>query len=415
MSDSVRPMHVHLAPLFHAAIEDGVRDAERLTDTLLRDATRERATDVHLDPGSGDALIRFRIDSTLYDVCGLPSDTSVRIVRHLRTVAGMSTEAFFDTEDARTRHTLDSRPVDLRIGFAPTIAGPKAAIRVLDPQRTRRRFDELGLSEPDHERLRTWLTNSSGAFVVAGPSGSGKTTTLYSILTELCASPCSIVTIEDPVEMQLDGICQIEVNEERGLTLSEGLKGMLRLDPDYLLLSEVRDASSAQVALEAASSGRALMTTLHARNAIATISALRNYGLEDFEISSTLEVVVAQRLVRRLCPACRREAGVADAQRKWLAEFGLDAPARAWEAVGCTECRSLGYQGRLGIFEVWRLGEDDYQAILEHTDEHALRRLVAQRGHRTLLHDALDKVEAGETSMAELMAIMAPPYRHSGV
>jgi general secretion pathway protein E len=211
-----------------------------------------------------------------------------------------------------------------------------------------------------------------------------------------------VVTIEDPVEYQIDGVAQMQVDERHGLTFAEGLRAMLRLDADYLLLGEIRDAESAQAALEASTSGRVLMSTLHSRDAFGAVTALRNWGLADHEIGTCLSMVIAQRLVRKLCAHCRQLSPPTEATEQWLTMLGLPVPKDTWQAVGCEECHQIGYSGRTGVFEVWSLSEDAYQQILAHTDERKLRESMVTQGHRPLILDGVSMAAQGIVSFDEL-------------
>jgi general secretion pathway protein E len=410
----IRPLHPHLAPRLTSVVERQVREGSEVIDSILRDALQQRATDVHIDPEAMGWLIRFRIDGALHDVRFLDRDAGERVTRHLKVAAGQDISTSFKPLDARASHQLGERTLDLRLAFAPSVRGLKLAIRLLDAARLQRRIRTLGLSKTQFNRIREWMSGGSGAFLVTGPTGSGKTTTLYAVLHELDLKPCSVVTIEDPVEYQVDGITQMQVNAEHGLGLAEGLRSMLRLDPDYLLLGEIRDGESARTAIQAAASGRALLSTMHTRDAVSTVTALRHYGLSDFEISSTLEVVIAQRLVRRLCGDCSRPAPTDAWSGRMLQGLGLAVPEEVPAPRGCARCQQLGYRGRIGVFEIWRLGEADYHAIVDGADERSLRSSLARRHFRTLLDDGLKKIRLGLTSVEEVAAIGAPVLARRG-
>jgi general secretion pathway protein E len=309
------------------------------------------------------------------------------------------------SRSSRCEFNFGNGPVELRLALAPSYAGEKLSLRILDPKRIRHRIQELGLRVEDEKKIAQWLRDLSGFCLVTGPSGSGKTTTLYALLHELKLLNKSIITIEDPVEYQIDGITQIQVDPRHGLTFASGLKSMVRLDPDYLLVGEIRDQESAHTALEAASTGRVLMATLHARDAAGVVASLHNWGLTTFEIAAHLELVISQRLVRRLCPKCRRQEAVTPAEQDWLATLSAPVPERTWRAVGCADCRQTGYLGRTGLFEIWRKAESDYELILSHPDEHALRRRLRHRGIKSLVEDGLLKVGEGLTSLAELQGM----------
>jgi general secretion pathway protein E len=415
--DEMRPMYARLA--HELGVELDAEDGDSFggsgeatgTDhagTLLRVAVRERATDVHLEPRSGGVRVRLRIDGTLLDAATLRRAPGERLIRHFKALAGIDTAGGFRPADARLTQEVDGRPIDLRIACVPTVSGEKLAMRLLDRSRANQSLHELGLADDDRLRVETWLTYACGMFLVVGPTGSGKTTTLYALLHRLKLRERSVATIEDPVEYQIDGVAQMQVDRRHDLTFDTGLRAMLRLDPDYLLLGEIRDVDAARAAAEAANGGRVLMSTLHGPDAAGAVTTLRGYGLADHEIAAALRVVVGQRLVRRLCPHCRRPADLTDEDRRWLAAVGLpraDDDATFYNATGCDVCRGLGYDGRVGVFEVWRLGAADCSRIAAHADEQTIRRSARAEGQRDLLEDGYAKAAAGVTSLAELKGL----------
>jgi len=384
---------------------DGTAENARptLMDALLKDALRERATDLHLDPRSdGMIFVRLRIDGVVQDAAALTAAQGQRLINQFKTTCDLDPVVPLTPMEARRTYELDSHELDIRVVAVATIGGQKLAVRLLDPRRVEQKITSLGLRHELLVEIQHWLSNVNGMFLVSGPTGSGKTTTLYALLRELRLVNRNTVTIEEPVEYQMDGVTQMQVNEEHGLTFAEGVKTMLRLDPDYLLVGEIRDAESGRAAVDAAASGRVLLSTLHSRDAIGAVTKLRNWDLEDHEICATLAVAVAQRLVRELCPDCRRQETPTSKELQWLRALGISPPEQTWHPVGCEACEDLGYRGRTGIFEVWRMNEEDYESILAHTDERTLRRRLAERGHGFLLNDALAKARSGVTSLDEL-------------
>lgn len=386
-------------------------DVAGMANMLLRDALRENASDVHLDPMADGMQVRFRIDGVLHDAAQLTREEGQRLVRHLKALGSLDPVATFRPEDARLTYSLDDHELDLRLACVPCMGGQKLTVRLLERSRVAAHISELGMGEQYLQRIRQWLTHMSGMFLVSGPTGSGKTTTLYALLHEMKLLDRSIVTIEDPVEYQIDGVTQMQVDNERGLTFAEGLKAMLRLDPDFLLVGEIRDPASAQTAVEAAGTGRVLMSTLHSRDPIGAVTSLRQWGLEDHEIASALEVVASQRLVRRLCPHCRQQTLPRKEAESWAAGLGWTLPDRVWRAAGCSECRNIGYHGRTGIFEIWYLNEDDRALILNHADEVTLRRQLRQRSNGLLFADGLAQLQDGTTSLEELRVALGDCVR----
>jgi type II secretory ATPase GspE/PulE/Tfp pilus assembly ATPase PilB-like protein len=411
VADAEGRVHPALGQQLTAALESGASapsgadepEVQALADALLRDAVRERASDVHLDPQRDDVALRFRIDGAIVDVADLAPEPARRLLNQFKTLTQIDPVSLFAPQESRFTYTLDGEEVDLRVAFAPCVAGEKLTIRMLDTRQLRHDIRDLGLPESMLDHVEQWLHNVSGMFLVTGPTGSGKTTTLYALLHELRLLERSIVTLEDPVEYQIDRIAQLQVDEQHDLTFRNGLKAMLRLDPDFLLMGEIRDSESARAAAAAASTGHVLLSTLHSRDPVSAVTTLRNWGLEDHEITASLQVVVSQRLVRKLCPSCRREEAPTPRDRRWLRAIGEAASETVWQAVGCDECRGLGYAGRIGVFEVWRLQDRDLELIADHATERVLRQHLRASDHETLLGDALQKARAGETTVRELM------------
>jgi type II secretory ATPase GspE/PulE/Tfp pilus assembly ATPase PilB-like protein len=267
------------------------------------------------------------------------------------------------------------------------------------------RLEELGLSAGDYRALSDAIHDARGMILVSGPTGSGKTTTAYAILHKLQEDNRAIVTLEEPVEYAIEGVTQLQVNPRQGFGLAEGMKALLRLDPDVIFMREMRDGISVHAAVNASDSGHTFLGTLHARDVAGTVTVLRNFGLADHEIASSLDLVVAQRLVRRLCSKCRHEEAPTEEESHWLKANGQPVPAQTWHAGGCESCHQTGYRGRVGIFEVYRVREQDADLIMSHADEHTLRRRIRQGGILSLLEDDLFKVAAGTTSLSEIRAV----------
>lgn len=270
---------------------------------------------------------------------------------------------------------------------APCVLGDKLTLRIHQRAPVTRRLSDLGLADPDRDRIERWLGDISGMFVVAGPVGSGKTMTLYALLAGLHLTERNIVTIEDPVEYQLERINQIEVDEKRDLTFARCLRSVMRHDPDFILLGEIRDRESAQIAMEAAGMGRVVLTTMHGRNAAGVVTALRSFGIANHQIAASLGFVVAQRLERRLCEHCRKQEPPTDVERRWIEGFGEVVPKTMWHPAGCARCNGAGFFGRIGLFEALPVRTGIYDLILAGEDEHRLRHEFCEAGQRLLLQD----------------------------
>lgn len=404
----------HLAGAFIAAFGEKAELDEEITEpwarALLTDAVQARASDLHLDPQAGTINVRFRIDGAVHEVASLSPERGLRLLRYFKVNANLDPAPSLLPEDSHFQFELDGNPLDVRLACAPCLSGDKLALRLLRRSSVKHRLPDLGLRGDDHARIAAWLGDISGMFLVTGPVGSGKTTTLYALLAELHLTERHIATIEDPVEYQLEHLNQMEVNVKRGLTFERGLRSILRLDPDYILLGEIRDKESALTAMEAATTGRVVFSTMHSRNAAGAVTALRSLGVPDYEIAASLAFVVGQRLVRKLCTHCRRLDPPSTAERKWLESLGEKVPDKAWHPAGCEHCGQTGYFDRTGVFEVLPVEERVYDSILAGEDEHTLRDHLRADGFRTLLRDGLDKAAEGITDLSELTRIGAQSY-----
>lgn len=408
-TNAARIVRSNLAPLFHQVTgvnwgspAEHQRTQPAMVLPLVEDALRARASDIHIEPQTHECRLRFRIDGVVCDVANIPKEAGQLLINQFKAIAGLDPILRFTPREAHTRVPHTGGATDVRLALTPCQSGEALALRILDPTRLERKIDNLGLSNQNLHRLEQWLENVKGMFLAAGPTGAGKTTTVYSLLHELKYNDRTIVSLEDPVEYQLDGITQVQLDEKHHFNFAEGVKSMLRLDPDYIMLGEIRDAASAHAAINAAISGRVLLSTIHSRDAVGTLTALRNWGLADHEIAESLTVVSAQRLVRKLCPNCRRKAKPDSTEAAWLRSMRLATPRTVWKPSGCAKCDNLGYLGRTGVFEFWQVDGVDYEMILSHASEHDLRDHLAKRQHESLLTDGLAKVSSGVTTLSEL-------------
>ena len=406
-----RPLEFHFARRFneimgiHMAMEN-----QPATDlwaaALLEDALQFKASDLHIEPGALKTRVRLRVDGVLHDVAILARPAGQHLVSYFKVISQLDAMALAHPEHGHASVEVGTKRLELRTTVVPTAHGEMLGVRLLNAQRTLMRLPEAGMAGADQEILHRWLSENQGMLLVCGPVGSGKTSTLYAILHELQSLPGSIVTAEDPVECDFEGITQMEVNPKRGLHFPEAIRAMLRLDPDYLLIGEIRDPESAHMAITAAGSGQALLSTIHARDAVGAVTALRNYGVKNWEISAALEVSTAQRLVRRVCQRCRVLEKVTALQKEWFTAQGLPAPESLWTSVGCDSCANTGYDGRLGVFELWRITAEERALILQGADETALRKYAMNHGMHSLLRDGLEKAASGLTTLAEIRPLI---------
>lgn len=382
-SDQTHPDHTFEERLFHQAIQ-------------------ARATDIHIDPLVDAYCVRFRIDGMLRMVHSLERAEGLRLVNQIKADVGIETGTVFQPVGVRRKWRLGKNNVDLRVTLVPCVSGPKIAIRILDPTRVDRRLPHLGLRQSDEERLERWAAELDGMILVTGPTGSGKTTTVYALLHELAEESSNIITVEDPVEYEIDGINQIQVDERHHVGFAEGIKASLRLDPDCLMAGEIREPEAAFQAIIAAVQGHVVLATMHSRDAASVVTRLRNFGLEDHQIAAALGVVVNQRLVRKLCTHCRELSEPSPQEREYFESRNRKAPESVGTPSGCGKCEQTGYHGRTALFEVWNLRESDYRSILRGEDEEELRRKMKKSDHRNLLDDAAAKAGEGIISMEDI-------------
>ncbi|MGQ4880259.1 GspE/PulE family protein [Billgrantia sp. LNSP4103-1] len=377
---------------------------------LLADALRARATDVHLDPEPEGYRVRLRIDGRIVDALRMNAGQGARLVNQFKVLSKLNPVPSLVTAEGSFSWEWEEQggeEVFLRVTAVHCVAGEKLAIRFLTPPQAFEDTASLGIGEAGALGIRHWMDATGSMLLVAGPTGAGKTTTLYTLLGQLRLTDSHVVTLEDPVEYDIPGINQIQVDLEHGLDFASGTRSLLRLDPDYVLIGEIRDRESAISALNVTSSGRSLMGTLHSRDAVGVVTSMRQLGLEDSDISANLGLVIAQRLVRRLCEHCRERTLPDRRDQEWMEAIGMAVPERTWRATGCPQCDGLGYRGRIGVFEIWQLTPEDHARILRHADESELRRHLLERGMSLMLADGLAKAEAGVTTVREVFRMGA--------
>ncbi len=380
----------------------------RFVNRMIAQAVELRASDIHLEPGEYGLRVRFRIDGVLQDQEGPPARLATAVISRIKIMARLDIAERRLPQDGRIKVAIRGTPIDLRVATLPGLHGEGVVMRLLDREQVALDFAALGIEGATLERFLSVLQRPNGIFLVTGPTGSGKTTTLYAALSRINEESRKIITVEDPVEYQLDGVSQTAVRPDIGLTFATALRAILRHDPDIVLVGEIRDLETAEIAAQAALTGHLVLSTLHTNDAPSSLTRLLDMGLEDYLVTATLNGVAAQRLVRRLCPACRRPGRVDRGLLVRLGVAGVDAwldGATVFVPQGCRECHGTGYRGRTAILEILAMTDRIRRLLIERAELSALREAAVADGMRTLLHDGLAKVRAGITSLDEVLRV----------
>ncbi|HJM38896.1 MAG TPA: ATPase, T2SS/T4P/T4SS family [Planctomycetota bacterium] len=382
----------------------------KLVNSVLFQALKLRASDVHFQPYTDRMQVRFRIDGILYDMDSIPKNAQDAVLSRIKVMAKLDIAERRLPQDGRASVRIGDGEVDVRVSLVPTSAGERAVLRLLDKTAKVYTLGEMGLDEHHQKILNSYIKYPHGIILVTGPTGSGKTTTLYASLTEISTGDKNILTIEDPVEYSLDGISQVQVNTKKGLTFSAGLRSFLRQDPDVMMVGEIRDLETAEIAIRAAITGHLVFSTVHTNDAPSTVTRLIDLGLEPYLVSSSLVLVIAQRLVRTLCSACKEWCLPNDDQIAQLKGMGFDLgqlpDGKLAVSPGCTECFNSGYQGRVAIYEMLPMEEGVRALITEEATASTLKKVaVTELGMRTLRQDGLLKLADGRTSPDEIMRV----------
>ncbi|WP_051321440.1 GspE/PulE family protein [Chrysiogenes arsenatis] len=371
---------------------------------LLQRALDQQASDIHIEPYREKSIIRLRLDGALHPMFTLPRGAHAAVVTRIKVIAGLDIAQTRLPQDGRLKIRIAGQNADIRVSTAPTVFGERVVMRLLDASSEVRSLDTIGLDEQQQALARTLLAVPHGILFVTGPTGSGKTTTLYSFLLQLHDAERNIMTIEDPVEYQIEGIAQTQVNPQIGLTFASGLRSFLRQDPDVIMVGETRDAETATIATQAALTGHLVLSTLHTNDACSAVTRLADMGVEPFLISGTLVGAVAQRLVRRLCPQCRQSRPLSPKEVD-LFETHRVACQEVFFAPGCPHCLQTGYRGRSAIYEFYVPDETQKKLIAQGADHLSLRQAARDAGMRSLLENGLDRVAAGVTSLEEVLRV----------
>ena len=377
---------------------------KRLLNLVLMQAIKDKASDVHFEPFEDEFKMRYRIDGVLYEMIPPPKHLAMPIVSRVKVMSNLDIAERRLPQDGRIELTVNGSPVDLRVSVLPTMFGESVVMRVLDRSNVALDLDKVGLRRDDLEVVRQLINKPNGIVIVTGPTGSGKTTTLYSALNELNVIEDKILTVEDPVEYDIDGLVQVQVNSDVGLTFAKALRSFLRCDPDIVLVGETRDLETAQIAVQASLTGHLVFTTLHTNDAPSTIARLADLGLEPFLITATLEGIVAQRLVRKVCPRCKEAYIPTEDELFQLSLTPEDLQGRQiYRGRGCDFCNGSGYKGRMGLFEIMVLDDELRELIIQNASTQLLRAEALKRGMRTLRQSGLMGIFDGLTTIDEVV------------
>jgi type II secretory ATPase GspE/PulE/Tfp pilus assembly ATPase PilB-like protein/nucleotide-binding universal stress UspA family protein len=402
---TVRDVREHERVVFGPPADDAEPPREAMPPAfdLIHRALSMRATDVHIDPvGDDEFLVRMRVDGVLQPYCRLDRDVADHLMQQLRTQADLSIAEPFLPQEGRLNLPAAFKDVEARITSAPVAGGDAVSLRLFDRAHIFRPLEDLGLSEQALAGVQAMVRRGEGLVLVTGPTGAGKTTTVYSMLQALGDHQRNIISIEDPVEFPVAFVRQMAVDEMHGLTMTAGLKTILRMDPDVVFLGEIRDVEAGQLAMRAASSGRHVYSTLHARDVASTITALRDMRVDDRSLSANLTGIVNQRLVRRVCIECAKKRPITHPERERLTASGIEhPPEQIVDAVGCEACRGTGYRGRIGVFETVVVDDEIRSAISDNAPEEELAALLRRKGIRDLSADGLLKASEQMTTIRE--------------
>jgi len=393
--------------------EDGelaVEDAPivKLINEILSRGVQMRASDIHVEPQERDVRIRYRIDGVLHEITKTQKSMQASMISRLKVMADLNIAERRVPQDGRITANIDGKPIDLRVATLPSVWGEKVVLRILDRAQSVLRLEDLGFSEQAQKRYEESFTRPYGALLVTGPTGSGKSTTLYATLNIINKTERNTITVEDPVEYRLPGLTQVQINPKAGLTFAGALRSILRSDPDTVMIGEIRDRETANIAIESALTGHLVLSTLHTNDAPSAATRLVEMGVEPFLVASALDCVLAQRLARRLCERCKEEyvptpEALIEHRFPWRDGEPLPTLQRP---VGCQHCAKTGYRGRVALIEVMIVTEEVERLIVEHRPSEDIKRMAVEQGMRTLREDGMDKVRLGITSIEEILRVV---------
>ncbi|MEZ5451895.1 MAG: type II secretion system ATPase GspE [Thiothrix sp.] len=379
----------------------------RLVNQIMTNAMSQRASDIHIEPFESHLKVRYRIDGVIHEVDSPPQQLTAAIISRLKLMARLNIAERRLPQDGRIQLRAQGKEIDMRVSTVPTMHGESVVMRLLDKHSVKLDLNTLGFSDDNLRKIQEQLDAPHGVILVTGPTGSGKTTTLYSALTQLNTPENKVLTVEDPVEYELEGINQIQANPKIGLTFADALRSIVRQDPDVIMIGEMRDVETARIAIQSALTGHLVLSTLHTNDAASGITRLLDMGIEDYLLTSTVNGILAQRLVRRLCPQCREPHPVLPEieEELGLRRYQPEGDMRLWHAKGCNACGNSGYKGRSAIHEILVMDDPIRRLILKHEDAGVLQEQARKGGMRTMYEDGLLKALKGVTTLEEVLRV----------
>jgi type IV pilus assembly protein PilB len=384
----------------------------KIVDVLIDAAYQDKASDIHIEPTEHNSLIRFRIDGVLHDVLNMPKVLHDRIITRIKVLSGLRTDEHMSAQDGKMRLSLEEENLDIRVSIIPITEGEKAVLRLLSSRSREYTLRDLGMNDQDLQKVTAAYNKSYGMILSTGPTGSGKTTSIYAILKILNTREGNITTIEDPVEYRIKGANQVQVNAKTNLTFANGLRSILRQDPNIIFVGEIRDSETAGIAVNAALTGHLVLSTLHTNDAATAIPRLTDMKVEPFLVASTVNIIIAQRLVRKICDMCKTTQTITQQEltKHLPAEivkkhFGDQNELTLYKGKGCKICHNTGYTGRVGVFEVLEVSKEIRRLITERNDSDAINKAATDEGMTTMLDDGLDKVRKGLTTVEEVIRV----------
>jgi len=388
----------------------------KIVDTIIEYAFRNKASDIHIETQDENTIVRFRLDGILHDVVTLPGALHPNIVTRIKVMSNLRTDDHATPQDGKISFDIEGVDLDLRVSTVPTIEGEKVVIRLLFRDTGNLNLVDLGFSDSDLDKVVKAYKRPFGMILATGPTGSGKTTTMYAVIRILNKREVNISTIEDPVEYDLTGINQIQVNRKTELTFANGLRSLLRQDPDIVLVGEIRDEETAHIAVNASMTGHLVLSTLHTNDSATAVVRFMEMNVEPFMIASTMNLVIAQRLVRKICTICRysKEETIKDLQERYPSasdiiknQFNGKTKVRLYEGKGCSSCHNTGYTGRIGVYEILSVDEDIRDAIIQRKTTSEIKNMAVEKGMTTMLDDGIRKVYEGMTTIGEVVRVLS--------